>query len=110
MKTAKSVLSKTAIMMSILLLPGCSSTVIWQLNDSIPSQKERPERIRFDERLSTFLGFYVSKDRAAEYYIINDDKLIIDTPLCFSNDWENKLPMVICNPRGDMNKCSIIID
>lgn len=110
MKIGEFMLLKTTIIIFVLLLTGCSTTVIWQLNDSIPSNRDRPERIRFDERLSTFLGFYVSKDKVAEYYVINGDKLIIDTPFCFSNDWENKLPMVICNPRGDMKKCSIISD
>lgn len=105
---AKFMLFKITIMLAILLMSGCSSTVVWQLNDSIPSRKDQPERVRFDERLSTFLGFYVSKKSASEYYVVNDDKLIIDTPFCLSNDWKNKLPMVICNPRGDMTKCSII--
>ncbi len=107
--TLKAMSIKLITLFFCLNLFSCSTTKVWHLNDSIPSRVEHVERQRFDKRMRTFLGFYIPKDRVDNYYVVNDNKLIIDTPFFLTKEWENKLPSVICNPRANMSDCQIII-
>ena len=92
----------------LCLVTGCSQTQVWKMNDHIPNRLDQPERNRFDRRVQKFINMYNLSGEAVDRYVVNGENFILNTPMCLSKEWEEKLPYVICNADGDMTKCKRI--
>ena len=84
---------------------GCTSVQIWELNQSIPHNDNQPKRIQFYDRMSSFYKIHGVVDEPKNWFVVNETNLLVKVPFSYNKEFIRKIPLIACNPRGDMDEC-----